>query len=103
MTAGNNYAVDTDAGAFTVTLPASPTTADTIRITDKEGNAAANNITIARNGNTIDETADDLIIDIDFASLDLRYDGSDWEIITLSSAGAGIPNSKAIAMAIIFG
>ena len=98
------YAVDTDAGAFTVTLPASPTSGTTLRIGDKEGNAAANNITIARNGNTIDEVADDLVIDVDFAHVDLRYDGtSDWEIVTLSSAGSGIPNGKAIAMAILFG
>jgi hypothetical protein len=98
------YAVDTDAGAFTVTLPASPTGGTTLRIGDKEGNAAANNITIARNGNTIDEVADNLVIDVDFAHVDLRYDGtSDWEIVTLSSAGSGIPNGKAIAMAILFG
>ena len=87
MSADNFYAVDTDANIITVTLPASPTTGDTIRIADKEGNARNKNITIARNGNTIDEVALDLILDVDFSSVDLRWDGTDWEIVNLSSSG----------------
>ena len=72
MAANNNYFVDTTA-ARTLTLPASPTLGDTIVIYDASGTAAANNITIARNGSNINGVADNAIIDVNQASSILVY------------------------------
>lgn len=44
---------NTTSAAFTVTLPASPTLGDTIRVTDAGYTFDTNNLTVARNGNTI--------------------------------------------------
>ena len=51
--AGNGYLVNTTGGAFTVTLPASPSNGDIVEIKDVAGTADTNNISIARNGSKI--------------------------------------------------
>ena len=51
MTVYNNYAVNTYAGTFTLTLPSGSAMGQTIRIADIAGGAAANNIIIDRNTN----------------------------------------------------
>ena len=61
--AGDGVMVDTDSSAITITLPISsgpPTLGDFVRIMDATGNAATNNITVARNGNNIQGAAADL-------------------------------------------
>ena len=81
-TASRWYLVDTGTAARSITLPASPTSGDEIIISDRDGNAATNNITVARNGKTIAGLAEDLTIDLNYARVRLRYDGtSDWELI----------------------
>ena len=81
-TASRWYLVDTGTAARSITLPASPTSGDEIIISDRDGNAATNNITVARNGKTVAGLAEDLTIDVNYARVRLRYDGtSDWELI----------------------
>lgn len=76
------YLVDTGTAARSITLPASPSNGNEIIISDRDGNAGTNNITVARNGKTIAGLAEDLTIDINYARVRLRYDGtSDWELI----------------------
>ena len=76
------YLVDTGTAARSITLPASPSNGNEIIISDRDGNAATNNITVARNGKTVAGLAEDLTIDLDYARVRLRYDGtSDWELI----------------------
>jgi hypothetical protein len=76
------YLVDTGTSARTITLPASPSSGDEIIVSDRDGNAETNNITIGRNGKTIASLAEDLAIDLNLARVRLRYDGSaDWELI----------------------
>lgn len=71
---------DTTAGSFTITLPASPSTGDFIAIID--GNSwSTNNLTIARNGSTIEGVADDIALDVSGLKVDLVYDGTTWELI----------------------
>jgi hypothetical protein len=57
-----NYFVDTTA-ARTLTLPASPTAGDELRVFDASSNAGTNKITVLRNGNNIRGLADNLEID----------------------------------------
>ena len=73
----NKYFVNTSA-ARTLTLPASPSTGDEIYIYDASGTAGTYNITVSRNGNLINGTAGNLIIDLDGAAASLTYTGSTY-------------------------
>lgn len=70
--AGEGLIVDTST-AVTVTLPASATLGDEVKIIDGTGNAATNNITVARNGHKINGDASDLTVDVDRAAFGLVY------------------------------
>jgi len=70
--AGDKLIVDTST-AVTVTLPATAALGDEIRIIDGTGNAATNNITVARNGHNIEGSASDLTVDVDRAAFGLVY------------------------------
>ena len=73
LTAGQKVMVDTTSSAITITLPASPSTGDEIRIIDAAANASTNNITISNNGNNITGLNDTLLIDADGAGFGLVY------------------------------
>lgn len=66
---------DVSGGAFTINLPASPLVGDTIQIIDVTGSAGTNNITVGRNGQEIQNLAEDLIIDINNSITTLVYSG----------------------------
>ena len=74
--AGDGVMVDTSSSAITITLPISsgpPALGDFVRILDATGNAATNNITVARNGNKIQGAAADLTISTNRAAIGLVY------------------------------
>lgn len=75
-----NYAVDTSAGAFTLTLPASPPAGTILQFQDYTGTWARNALTIARNGSTIAGNASDLICNVAGEQFELLFTGSDWRI-----------------------
>jgi len=64
------------AGAVTVTLPATPTLNDSIRIVDAGCDFNVNNLTIAYNGNGIMGNSVDYIIDYTGASIELCWSGA---------------------------
>jgi len=70
--AGEKLIVDTST-AVTITLPASAVIGDEIRIIDGTGNAATNNITVARNGHKIEGATSNLTIDLNRAAFGLVY------------------------------
>ena len=70
---GNVVFVNSASGAYTITLPASPTLGDKVRIIDLANNAATNNITVGRNGNNIDGSASNFTIDINNAGVEFIY------------------------------
>lgn len=80
-TSSNNDAViaDTSGGAWTLTLPASPSIGDLVRVVDA-ANWATNNLTVARNSSTIEGDAADLVMNIGGASVDFVYDGTTWQL-----------------------
>lgn len=61
--AGQNFDCDTTSSAFTVTLPASPNVGDWIGINDYARSFAANNLTLGRNGQSIEGLAEDCLLD----------------------------------------
>ena len=67
--AGEGYFCNTNGGAFTATLPASPSAGDTIAFKDYGDDFATNNLTIARNGKNIQGVANDSKITTDRASI----------------------------------
>ena len=75
-------AANTSGGAFTITLPASPSTGDSVTFADSGHSFSTNNLTIARNGSTIESSATDLIADVSNVFLSLIYDGSTWRAFT---------------------
>jgi hypothetical protein len=84
LTANAQYIADTTSGAFTATLPATPATGTVIVLQD--GNDwGANNLTIARNGSTIEGIADNLALNLKNSLVWMVYDGSTWQVS--SSAG----------------
>lgn len=82
LNAGNVWCrVKTGAGAYTITLPVAPVAGDLVQVTDADGNAGTNAITIGRNGKTIGGAASNFVIDTAITGpLGFVYDGSgNWE------------------------
>lgn len=71
--AGRYYFVNTSAGAVTLTLPASASMGDTVRVIDGAASFDANNLTIGRNGHVIMGDAADLTVNTENAAFDLIY------------------------------
>lgn len=80
---------DTTGGAFTITLPATPTTGAQVIVADPSGNWGTNNLTIGRNGETISDAAEDLVCDISGASVQLVYDGTTWAVYAQVGGNGG--------------
>lgn len=78
--ARNGYMANTAGGAFTITLPTSPSGGDEIAFSDGTGTWDTANLTIARNGKTIMGSSTDLICNIKNSSFRLVYNAtaSDW-------------------------
>jgi len=74
---GDNLFVDTSGGAVTITLPASPSIGNQVKIIDSHGTAATNNITVGRNSQKIQGTAADLTISTNRAGISLVFYDSD--------------------------
>lgn len=73
-----HYGVDSASAARTITLPA--VASGRIIVSDKDGNAALNNITIARNSNTIAGFGSDYVINTNRGWVELIGASSDWRI-----------------------
>ena len=67
--AGQGVFVNSTSGAKAITLPASPTLGDEVRIIDAYGTAATNNITIQRNNSKIMGSDSNFVMDINRAAL----------------------------------
>ncbi len=79
---GDNIFVDTSGGVVTITLPASPSIGNQVKIIDSHGTAATNNITVGRNGEKIQGATSDLTISTNNAGISLVYYDSDngWRL-----------------------
>jgi hypothetical protein len=81
---------DTSGGSFTVTLPATPAVGDQVIVTDSAGSWATNNLTVGRNGSTIEGTATDLICNISSVSVQLVYSGTTWDVFAQAGGAGGV-------------
>ena len=80
---------DTSGGAFTVTLPITPSAGAQVVIADSGNSWGTNNLTIARNGSTIADVAENLVCDITGASIQLVYDGTTWNVYAQPGGNGG--------------
>lgn len=67
--------VDTSGGAKTITLPASPTTGAEVSFIDSDYTFDTNNLTVGRNGESIANSATDLVVNTEGAGFTLVYTG----------------------------
>ena len=74
---GDNIFVDTSGTAVTITLPASPSIGNQVKIIDSHGTSGTNNITVARNGSKIQGATSDLTISTNRAGIALVFYDSD--------------------------
>jgi hypothetical protein len=90
-TINNNEGVlaNTATGAFTVTFPASPVVGNQVVVADAYGDFGANALTVGRNGSTIANVAEDLIVDINGVSVQLVYTGNTWDVFTQVGGNGG--------------
>ena len=82
---GDRIAANTSGGAFTVTLPATPAADDIVEIIDENNTFNTGNLTIARNGSTIENVADNLVADISGTNFYCQYDGTTWRVFGIAS------------------
>jgi hypothetical protein len=83
--AGDRIFADTTGGAFTITLPATPTAADEIFIADggvtpSSSGWAGNNLTVARNGNTLGGVAENMTCRARGGFFRLTYLSGNWKV-----------------------
>jgi len=73
--AGAQILANTNGGAVTITLPASPATGDTVNFVDQGYDFNTNALTIGRNGSNIANSASDLVVNTQGAGFGLVYSG----------------------------
>ena len=72
---GAQILANTNGGAFTLTLPASPATGDEVSVVDQGYDFNTNALTMGRNGSNIANAAADLVINTQGAGFTLVYSG----------------------------
>ena len=75
---GEQLFVDTNEGAFTITLPSAPATGDVIRFFDLRKTFDSNALTIGRNGKLIQGDSADMTVSSEGAAFDLVYSGDSY-------------------------
>ena len=90
---GEGYFCNTSGGAFTVTLPSSPSAGDIVALADYTRTFGSNNLTIGRNSEPIGGVASDATLDTDGQSATFVYvDGTEgWINVTESTGLSGAP------------
>lgn len=77
--ASNDYLFcDTSAGSFTITLPANPAPSTAVAIADVASSFASFNLFVGRNGAKIMGFDEDLVLDVQNASIVLTYSGATY-------------------------
>ena len=86
---GDGIIADTSGGTFTITLPSSPSAGDNVILADGD-DWSATNLTVGRNGSTIEGASEDLTIDIGSIQVHLIYSGTTWEVYAFTGPGASV-------------
>jgi hypothetical protein len=76
---GDYILADTSGGTFIITLPITPSVGNFVVIADPE-NWSTINLTVARNGSTIEGLSEDIIFNTGNIKVSLVYDGGTWRV-----------------------
>jgi hypothetical protein len=89
---GARIAANTTSGAFTLTLPATPSDGDTVYILDFASTFDTNNLTLGRNGSNIEGLAEDMVCNVEGSSFKMVYTGlsNGWQMIPYYGTGVAI-------------
>ena len=81
---GEGYFCNTTSGAFTVTLPSSPSAGDIVSVADYANTFDTDNLTLGRNSSNIEGAASDLVINNEGESITLVYADATkgWIVVT---------------------
>ena len=81
--AGDKILCDTSGGAFTITLPASPSAGDEVHVLDATASFDSNNLTVGRNSKKIQGATDDLTITTQNTGIGLVFynDTYGWRVL----------------------
>ena len=91
LSANSQYIIDTSSGPFSVSLPATPVLGTVVVMTDG-GNWNTNNLTVLRNGSTINGLAQDLTMNVREVTVFFIYDSATWQVTgTVGAIGATGP------------
>lgn len=94
--AGEGYFVNTNGGAVTMTLPASPSGGDEVKVVDYSGDFNTNNLTITSASENIRGTTDDYTASLDREGISLVYSDATqgWQVFSYAKDEAiGAPVS----------
>ena len=84
---GDKIIADSSGGTFTITLPATPALGASVSLTDG-ASWATTNVTVARNGSTVEGVADDVLLNVKGITVDFIFDGTTWQVTaTLGAKG----------------
>jgi hypothetical protein len=100
--AGRGYPCNTTSGAFTVTLPASPSVGDYIQIVDYAGTFATNNITLGRNSNKIEGGTSNKILTTNREAVTLTYIDSTQGWVSSSASNYGTQSLDPVTYSVDF-
>ncbi len=78
--ANNHIFADTTNEGFTITLPSTPSIGNKVIIQDSMSNFDINNLTVARNNETIMNISDDMLLSTKNEKIEFVYTGTDWRI-----------------------
>lgn len=89
MSSAEIILTNTTGSAFTLTLPATPSVGDFVEIVDIGDYWDVNNLTVGRNGSSIEGLDEDLLLDVIGAHVTLVYANSTWNVY---AAPGGVQN-----------
>ncbi len=88
---GDAYPINTTSGAITVTLPASPVAGNKVMFTDYAGTWSTNNVTLNINGNNLNGSSGNAILNLGRESIGLVYIDSTQGWIPYTGINAETP------------